>query len=165
VVVNGWTLLFHEAIIGQLTKLADASERARRADPKGYRSNANVKLLAALAKLMLEVIPADPGRPEYRQGNTLGAEYRHWFRAKFLGRFRLFYRYDSRSHLIVYVWVNDERSLRQRGARSDPYEIFRRMLEAGKPPNDWAALVQEASRQSDEALTTLATDQPGENTR
>jgi toxin YhaV len=166
VVVNGWTLLFHEAIIGQLRKLADASERARRADPKGYRSNANVKLLAALAKLMLEVIPADPGRPEYRQGNTLGVEYRHWFRAKFLGRFRLFYRYDSRSHLIVYVWVNDERSLRQRGARSDPYEIFRRMLEAGNPPNDWAALVQEASRQSDEALATLATaDQPGENTR
>jgi toxin YhaV len=166
VVVNGWTLLFHEAIIGQLRKLANASERARRADPKGYRSNANVKLLAALAKLMLEVIPADPGRPEYRQGNTLGAEYRHWFRAKFLGRFRLFYRYDSRSHLIVYVWVNDERSLRQRGARSDPYEIFRRMLEAGNPPNDWAALVQEASRQSDEALTTLATaDKPGENTR
>lgn len=155
-IVNGWTLLFHQAIIGQLRRLAVASGRARRADPKGYRSNANVKLLAALAKLMLEVIPIDPGRPEYRQGNTLGAEYRHWFRAKFLGRFRLFYRYDSRSHLIVYVWVNDERSLRQRGARSDPYEIFRRMLEAGNPPNDWAVLVEEARRQSDETLSPIA---------
>jgi toxin YhaV len=102
-VVNGRTLLFHEAIDSQLKNLASAFERARKADPKNYRSNANVKLFAALAKLMLEVIPADPGGPEYRQGNTLGAEYRHWFRAKFLGRFRLFFRYDSRARIIVYA--------------------------------------------------------------
>jgi toxin YhaV len=145
-VVNGWTLLFHEAIDSQLKNLASAFERARKADPKNYRSNANVKLFAALAKLMLEVIPADPGGPEYRQGNTLGAEYRHWFRAKFLGRFRLFFRYDSRARIIVYAWVNDERSLRQRGDRSDPYELFRRMLASGNPPADWAVLV-ESSRE------------------
>ncbi len=76
-VVNGWTLLFHEAIIGQVKNLADAYERARIGDPKGFRSNANIKLLAALAKLVLEIIPGDPSRPEYRQGNTLGGEYRH----------------------------------------------------------------------------------------
>jgi toxin YhaV len=37
-----------------------------------------------------------------RLGNTLGAEYRHWFRAKFFGRFRLF-QYDSEARIIVYV--------------------------------------------------------------
>jgi toxin YhaV len=118
-VVNGWALLFHEAILGQLTTLAAAHERARKADPKHYRANANVKLFAALAKLILEAIPADPGRPEYRQGNTLGTAYRHWFRAKFFGRFRLFFRYDSSTRIIVYAWVNDERSLpARRQARS-----------------------------------------------
>src|SRR6516165_7732774 len=121
-VVNGWTLLFHEALIGQVKTLADACQRVRRADAKNFRSNANVKLFAALAKLLLEIIPSDPTRPEYRQGNTLGEAYRHWFRAKFFGRFRLFFRYDSRSRIIVYAWVNDERSLRQRGGKSDPYE-------------------------------------------
>lgn len=146
-VVNGWTLLFHDAVVGQMETLADACERARKADPKGFRSNANVKLLAALAKLMFEVIPADPGHAEYRQGNTLGEAYRHWFRAKFLGRFRLFFRYDSRSRLIIYAWVNDERTLRKSGGRNDPYEVFRRMLASGNPPNDWAALVK-ASRES-----------------
>jgi toxin YhaV len=135
-VVNGWTLLFHEVIIGQVKSLADAYARARKADAKNFRSNANVKLLAAVAKLMLEVIPADPSRREYRQGSTLGREYRHWFRAKFFGRFRLFFRYDSRSRIIVYAWVNDEHSLRQRGGRSDPYEVFRRMLASGNPPNE-----------------------------
>ena len=134
-VVNGWTLLFHEAIVAQL-KLTDACQRARKADPKNVRFNANVKVFAALAKLILGVIPGDPSRPEYRQGNTLGVEYRHWFRAKFFGRFRLFFRYDSRAHIIVYAWVNDERSLRQYGGRSDPNEAFRRMLASGNPPNE-----------------------------
>lgn len=140
--VNGWTLLFHDAVIGQLEKLVEAGDRARLADPKNYHGNANVKLLAALSKLMLEIIPADPTRPEFRQGNTLGPEYRHWFRAKFLGRFRLFFRYDSKARLIVYAWVNDERTLRQSGGKNDPYEVFKRMLKSGDPPNDWAALVK-----------------------
>jgi toxin YhaV len=144
-VVNGWTPLFHDAIVAQLKNLADSCQRARKADPKNFRLNANVKVFAALAKLTLEVIPADPSRPEYRQGNTLGVEYRHWFRAKFFGRFRLFFRYDSRARIIVYAWVNDERSLRQHGGRSDPYEIFRRMLASGNPPSEWGALVRNAS--------------------
>jgi toxin YhaV len=155
-IVNGWTLLFHDAVIGQLSNLIDASERARTFDPKNFQRNANVKLLAAVAKLMLEIIPADPGRPEYRQGNTLGEDYRHWFRAKFFGRFRLFFRYDSRSRIIVYAWVNDERTLRQRGGKNDPYEVFRRMLASGNPPNDWAALVKGSRTLPKEVAPPLA---------
>jgi toxin YhaV len=158
-IVNGWTPLFHDAIVSQLENLARAYERACKADPKGYRSNANVKLLAAIAKLMLEVIPADPGRPEYRQGNTLGSGYRHWFRAKFLGRFRLFFRYDSKSRLIVYAWVNDERTLRQSGGKRDPYEVFRRMLDSGNPPNDWASLVK-STRALPDTIKSSLTDTP-----
>ncbi len=154
-IVNGWTLLFHGAIIGQVKNLADAYERARKANPKNYRSNANVKLFAAVAKLVLEVIPADPGRPEYRQGNTLGPEYRHWFRAKFFSRFRLFFRYDSRARIVVYAWVNDDRTLRQHGGKSDPYEIFRRMLASGHPPDNWAALVESSSELPAELLPAV----------
>jgi toxin YhaV len=161
-VVNGWTLLFHGAIVGQLKKLADAYERALRADPKNFRSNANVKLFAALAKLMLATIPADPGKSEYRQGNTLGEANRHWFRAKFFGRFRLFFRYDSRSRLIVYAWVNDERSLRQSGGKNDPYERFQRMLASGNPPGDWAALVEQSNEAPIGLLLAAKNDEEGE---
>jgi len=142
VIVNGWTLLFGPAISDKLHALRVACDRARVADPDNFRSNANAKLLSALNRLLFEVIPADPTRPEYRQGNTLGPEYRHWFRAKFMGRFRLFFRYDSGSKIIVYAWVNDETTLRKAGGKHDPYEVFRRMLKAGNPPNDWAALVK-----------------------
>ena len=155
-VANGWTLLFHEALIGQVKTLADACRRARRADAKNFRSKANIKLFAALARLLLEIIPADPTRPECRQCNTLGEAYRHWFRVKFFGRFRLYFRYDSRWRIIVYAWVNDERSLRQRGGKSDPYEVFRRMLAYGNPPNEWAALVGNSGELPSEILSTVA---------
>ena len=70
---HGWTLLFHDCLIHQLRNLDRAARRARRNDPAGFASNANVKLFQALSRLMLEVVPQDPSRDEYRQGNTLGA--------------------------------------------------------------------------------------------
>jgi hypothetical protein len=69
---HGWTLLFREAVIGQMCKLHAAAERAERNDPRGFESNANVKLFRALSRSMLETVPDDPSRDEYRQGNTLG---------------------------------------------------------------------------------------------
>ena len=139
---NGWTLLFHEGLIRQLSKLQAAADRARRTNPQGYESNANVKLFRALSQLMLNIVPSDPSRDEYRQGNTLGSAHRHWRRAKIGRRFRLFFRYDSRAKAIVYAWVNDEQTLRSSGSKSDPYVVFRTMLEQGDPPDDWAALMR-----------------------
>lgn len=144
---HGWTLLFHEGVIAQLRKLREATARAEQNDPQGFESNANVKLLRALSQLMLDGVPNDPARDEFRQGNTLGTTYRHWRRAKIGRRFRLFFRYDSTSRIIVYAWVNDEQTLRSAGSRSDPYAVFEKMLGRGNPPDDWDTLI--ASTQSD----------------
>ena len=137
---HGWTLLFHDCVIEQLQRLYTAAQRAEQNDPIGFASNANVKLFRALSQLMLEVVPGEPARDEYRQGNTLGPEYRHWRRAKIGRRFRLFFRYDSRAKVIVYAWVNDEQTLRSSGSKSDPYAVFEKMLGRGNPPDDWDAL-------------------------
>jgi toxin YhaV len=144
---HGWTLLFHDGVIEQLQRLYTAAQRAEQNDPLGFASNANVKLFRALSQLVLEVVPGEPARDEYRQGNTLGPEYRHWRRAKIGRRFRLFFRYDSRAKVIVYAWVNDEKTLRSSGSKSDPYAVFEKMLGRGNPPDDWDALVT-ASRQN-----------------
>ena len=141
---HGWTLLFHQGVVAQLGKLQAAAARAEQNDSQGYESNANVKLLRALSQLILEVIPTDPARDEYRQGNTLGTAYRHWRRAKIGRRFRLFFRYDSRSRVIVFARVNDEQTLRSAGSRSDPYAVFEKMLGQGNPPDDWNALIATA---------------------
>lgn len=138
---HGWTLLFHEGAVGQLRKLHAAAQRAERNDPQGGAGNANVKLFRALSQLIIDAVPSDPARDEFRQGNTLSPAYRHWRRAKIGRRFRLFFRYDSKAKVIVYAWVNDEQTLRSAGSKSDPYAVFEKMLGRGNPPDDWNALI------------------------
>ena len=138
---HGWSLLFHDCLVEQLQKLRAASDRAEQADPSSLEANANVKLYRALSQLIFETIPSDPAREEYRQGNTMGAIYRHWRRVKIGRRFRLFFRYDSKAKVIVFAWVNDERTLRSAGSKSDSYAVFQKMLDRGNPPDDWAALL------------------------
>jgi toxin YhaV len=112
-VVNGWTLYEHPEFIRQREKLEAAVEARRKKDPEGYRNSGDAKLLAAIAKLILEVIPADPAADGFRQGATLGKTRKYWFRAKFgNGRYRLFFQFSSEAKVIIYAWVNDENSLR-----------------------------------------------------
>ena len=144
--INGWTILTHPLFLDQLDKLTSTVEALKTKKPDEYQKNANTKLLAALNKLVFEVVPADPTATVYRQGSTLGEGYKHWFRAKFgAGRFRLFFRYDSTAKVIIFAWVNDETTLRTYGAKSDAYKVFKGMLDNGSPPDDWAALHKAAS--------------------
>lgn len=151
-VVNGWTLLAHPCFMTQLRAVVEAVEAAREKDPAGYVRKADTKRLKAILTLALEVIPQDPTRPEYQQGGTLGASRKHWFRAKFFQQYRLFFRYDSASRIIIYAWVNDATTKRAYGSRSDAYAVFGRMLDTGRPPEDWDELKQEAEQVRD-ALT------------
>lgn len=135
---NGWTLLFHPMIIEQLLKLDQASEKALPDNP----GNANVKLFKMVSKQIYETIPINPAAPEFRQGTTLGSSYKHWRRAKFGGRFRLFFRYDSTQQMIAFAWVNDDTSLRKSGSKNDPYTVFKGMLDGGNPPDDFSDLIK-----------------------
>ena len=138
---HGWRLLFYTEFSNQREKLKDAAERARRKDPRGFTSNSTVKLLRAVDRATSEVIPQDPSRAGYRQGDTLGRGYRQWRRARIGRRFRLFFRYDAKAKVIIYAWINDERTLRSAGSKTDPYTVFARMLAQGNPPDDWASLI------------------------
>ena len=145
-VVNGWTLFAHPLFLDQLDALAKKVESLRDKDPAKYRQKNATKRLAAIRKLIFEVIPQDPSRAEFRLGKTLGEQHKHWFRAKFFQQYRLFFRYHASSKLIVYAWVNDTKSLRAYESRSDAYRVFRRMLDSDNPPDDWKSLLVEAKR-------------------
>lgn len=150
IVINGWRLFAHPLFLNQLESLTAEVERLRRKDPEGYRSKNASKRLAAVMRLMLNDIPQDPGRKEYRQGSTLGPEHRHWHRAKFFQQYRLFFRFHNRSKVIVLGWVNDTATT----------------LANGHPPSDWEELLQEASQVSERLrlITLRSTDPNGEST-
>ena len=144
--INDWSLFAHPLVLDPLEKLTAAAERTREKDREGYSGTSNARLLAALHKLIFQIIPEDPTRSEYRQGSTLGAARKHWFRAKFGGqRFRLFFRFNSEAKVIIYAWVSDQETLRTYGAKTDAYAVFRSMLDKDNPPDNWAALLKAAS--------------------
>ncbi len=143
-IVNGWTIYAHPLFFGQLDDLVEQVAALREKDMTGYTRKNAFKRLAAIQKLIYEVIPQDPTRPEYRQGSTLGEDHKHWFRAKFFQQYRLFFRYSVASKVIVYAWVNDEENKRAYGSSDDAYKTFRRMLQSGVPPDNWETLLTEA---------------------
>lgn len=155
--VHGWMVRAHPLLLDQLEKLTTSVEELERKRPDDFRETANAKLLAALQDLIFNKIPLDPAATPYRQGKTLGADRKHWFRAKFgNGRFRLFFRYDSRTKIVVFAWVNDENSLRTYGSKNDAYAVFERMLDSGNPPDAWAELLKAASSADAERRLTEA---------
>jgi toxin YhaV len=147
-VVHGWTVFAHPMFLAQLEALAQQVEALKQEDPLGYVKKNASKRLAAITKLAFDIIPQDPARPEYRQGGTLGADRKHWFRAKFFQQYRLFYRYHASTKVIVLAWVNDEDTKRACENSDDAYRVFRKMLERGHPPDDWDRLLSEAQKES-----------------
>lgn len=143
-IVNGWSLFAHPLFLDQVEELISKVEALKAKDPKTNKRKNSTKRLAAIAKLALEVIPEDPTRPAYRQGDTLGADRKHWFRAKFYQQYRLFFRFHAAQRIIVYAWVNDEDTKRAYESSDDAYRVFRKMLDTGHPPEDWDTLLREA---------------------
>ena len=145
--VNGFDLFKHPLFKSKFDKLLATAERLQAQQPDTYREHPTVKLLAKITKLICEEIPADPGHERWNQGNTLGKNHKHWKRAKF-GRFRLFFRYLSRGEkkVIVYAWVSDDKTQRKAGDKNDPYALFTKVLENGKPPDSFDALLKESEK-------------------
>lgn len=105
--INGWTVFAHPLFLDQVETLVQQVEAFKIKDPVGYLKKNATKRLIAINKLAFEVIPQDPAGAEYRQGNTLGEVYKHWFCAKFFQQYRLYFRFHAKSKVIVYAWVND----------------------------------------------------------
>jgi toxin YhaV len=147
-VINGWNIFAHSLFLDQLETLLQQVEGLRQKYPNDYKQKNATKRLAAITKLAFEIIPQDPTRNEYRQGNTLGNEHKHWFRAKFFQQYRLFFRYHQESKIIIITWVNDDNSKRAYKSNTDAYRVFKKMLESGHPPDDWNDLLKVSQPQS-----------------
>jgi toxin YhaV len=143
-VINGWDVFAHSLFLNQFEELLRQVEHLRQKYPQDYNKKNATKRLAAIAKLAFDVIPQDPTLSNYRQGSTLGDDYKHWFRAKFFQQYRLFFRYHQESKIIVFAWVNDENSQRSYDSNTDAYRVFKKMLESGHPPDNWNDLLKDA---------------------
>lgn len=148
--INGWTVLAHPCFLSQFKDFLADFEESRQKYPNDYKKKIAYKLLRALQKVAFADIPQNPTDPKYRQGDTLGKNYKSWFRAKFGdSRYRLFFRYNLEQKIIILAWVNDEDTLRTYGSKKDAYHVFSKMLDNGYPPNDWKNLFKNAKAEID----------------
>ena len=146
---NGWGLYYFRIFKAALDELEAAVTQLAQVDPRGYKTHPKSKLLATVYKAITEVVPANPDAPEFRLGKTLGADNTNWRRVKkgMPDRYRVFFRFASSPlKVIVYLWFNDEDSLRNAGARTDVYETFRRMLAHGLVPHDLDTLLKQSAK-------------------
>ena len=146
-----WQLFYFKLFKAALDELEQTVTQLAQQQPETYKSHPKTRLLASVYKCITQLVPADPNHPDFRLGKTLGAEYANWRRVKkgMPDRYRLFFRFASRPvQLIVYVWFNDEDTLRKAGSRTDVYEAFKRMLTRGEVPDSIDALLSESQRPS-----------------
>ena len=143
-IANGWGLYYFRIFKAALDELEAVVTQLTQDDPKGYKTHPKTKLLASVYKAITEVVPANPGAPEFRLGKTLGAANTNWRRVKkgMPDHYRLFFRFASSPvKVIVYVWFNDEDTLRKAGCKTDVYESFKRMLARGVVPRSIVELL------------------------
>jgi len=149
VIVNGWRLYYFRPFATALDELEAQVAALSRKDPGQYRAHPKTRLLASIYKAVTQAVPANPDHPDFRLGRTLGAEYANWRRVKkgMPDRYRLFFRFASKPiKLVVFVWFNDEDTLRKVGSKTDVYAAFRRMLARGEVPDGIETLLK-ASRE------------------
>jgi toxin YhaV len=139
---NGWLLLGDSHFDEQYAALADAAEKLKKSKPEIFESSNIAKKYRMVTLLVEDIIPIDPSGIQYRLGKTLRSDYKHWRRAKFFQQYRLFFRYDSHTKIIIYSWFNDESTLRSYGSKYDAYAIFEKMLNCGNPPTTWLELLE-----------------------
>ena len=147
-IANGWSLYYYRTFKAALDELEAVVSKLAAEDPAGYKTHPKTKLLASVYRAITQLVPGNPDAPDFRLGKTLGADNTNWRRVKkgTPDRYRLFFRFASSPvKVIVYVWFNDEDTLRKAGSKTDVYEAFKRMLARGEVPGGIDDLLREAS--------------------
>jgi toxin YhaV len=144
---NSWQLFYFKPFKAAFDELEKVVTTLAQCDPTRYKSHPKTRLLASLYRAIIHIVPANPDHADFRLGKTLGAEYGNWRRVKkgMPDRYRLFFRFASNPiKVVVYVWFNDEHTLRKAGSKTDVYEAFRRMLLRGDVPTSIEDLLTES---------------------
>ena len=126
--MSDYLLRYHEFYHRRIAKLKEqVKELHQKLSKEEFKQHEIVKLACRIRQADTERIPQDPDHPEYRLTGEL-KKYRRYKQG--LRRYRLFFCFSNQPKMILYLYLNDEKHLRKAGAKSDPYETFKKL--AGK---------------------------------
>lgn len=138
-VYHGWLVLFGPFFLERLNALhMEVKALAQRKTPAEFRAHPTVKLLASVVRLVTAIIPQDPDAAAYRLSGDL-AKFRRVKKQGLPPRYRIFFAFSTRTKSIIFLYLNDESTIRKEGDKNDVYEAFRRMIRRGEIGEDFEA--------------------------
>lgn len=126
---SNYLLKYHIFYANRIARLKEQIQELRtKLDDEAFKQHEIVKLAYRIRKADQEIIPQDPNRPEYRLSGEL-KKYRRYKQG--LKRYRIIFCFCNHPKIIIYLYVNDEKHLRKAGAKTDPYEEFKKLIAKG----------------------------------
>ncbi|WP_028302968.1 type II toxin-antitoxin system YhaV family toxin [Oceanospirillum maris] len=150
---NGWTLhtfyLMKEILQDLQAKVEKLKQRvvAQNLSKQEFLSHPDVVLFRQVLENIRHHVPSNPAHKDFALGNTLGKENRSFRRVKkhLKPRYRIFFRYQSSApKSIIYIWMNDENTIRKEGDKNDVYATFLKMIKSGTVPRDFKELLSQS---------------------
>jgi len=134
---HGWTVLFSEPFLSAYGDLSAKARKLKHELPEEeYEQHPDVKLFLTVRELTRDIIPSDPHHAGYRLHGDL-SKFRRTKGRGLPGRYRLFWVFSEQLKAIIFLYLNDSRSLRKEGDRSDPYRVFSAMVGRGEIGTDF----------------------------
>ena len=123
---SDYLLMYHLFYYQRIAQLKEQVKKLRhKLNEEEFRQHEIVKLAYRIRKADQEIIPQDPNRPEYLLRDDL-RKFRRYKQG--LQRYRLFFCFSNQPKIILYLYLNDEKGLRKSGAKSDPYQEFKKLV-------------------------------------
>lgn len=136
---HGWKLLYHPIFGDHYIDLRTRARALKAQLPaERFSTHPDVKLVAAVKRVITDTVPQDPNRPDFWLRGDL-AKFRRLKAYGLPDRYRLFYAFSSTARTIIYLYLNDTATLRKEGAATDPYEIFAGLVVSGQIGADFEA--------------------------
>ncbi len=136
---NGWKLLYHPVFGDRYAQLRARARELKASLPAGeFSTHPDVKRVAAIRRAVLEIIPEDPNRPDFWLSADLAA-FRRVKGFVLPDRYRLYYVFSSMARTVIVLHLNDSASLRKDAAKTDPYQVFARLVRSGSIGEDFDA--------------------------
>jgi len=140
-VQNGWKLFYHPVFGDRYAELRDRARALKKQLPRNeFVRHPEVKLVAAVRRVVLESIPENPNRPDFWLKGDL-AKFRRVKRYGLPDRYRLFYVFSEQQKVVIVLYLNERGTLRKEGAKTDPYEVFGELVRSGRIGADFEANV------------------------
>ncbi len=123
---SSYLLKYHSFYYQRIAQLKEqVKELHRKLGKEEFKQHEIVKLAYRVRKADQEIIPQNPNRPEYKLKGNL-RKFRRYKQG--LQRYRLFFCFSDHPKIILYLYLNDEKHLRKAGAKSDPYQEFKKLV-------------------------------------